>query len=87
MHQDEEDESLRRYKEALLGSAVMSGAISGDGPARVTIMELRIVHDGSDDIVVNLSTPEEIEAVSRERFVVKQVRGKLGPRLSCMPES
>lgn len=49
---DAEDESLRRYKEQLLGAAAGGGAAASDDPRQVIIEEMRIIVAGREDIVV-----------------------------------
>mmetsp|Transcript_193 Transcript_193/g.224 ORF Transcript_193/g.224 Transcript_193/m.224 type:complete len:200 (-) Transcript_193:104-703(-) len=58
MTMDEEDESLRKYKEALLGKSALAGDIGpSDDPRRVVIQEMRVIikDDGIDDIVYDIA--------------------------------
>lgn len=56
LEKDQDDESLKRYKEALLGS----GAEAADPNSKhVEILELRVKVPGVDDIIVPVRTEEE----------------------------
>lgn len=53
MDKDKEDESLRRYKEQLLGSAAgAEGSNASSDPRHVIIEQMKIKVEGRDDIVV-----------------------------------
>ena len=82
MHRHSEDESLRRYKEALLGKDALEGEAAA-GPKRVEFHELRLRHQGGEDIEVPVERVASAEGnaapasstPSREvpRYVVKEV--------------
>ena len=53
---DQEDESLRKYKEALLGQATADDIIVDPNDGRKVIVKaLALVVDGRDDLVLDLS--------------------------------
>ena len=73
---DNEDESLRKYKESLLGTAASGGA-AGDAsdPRRFYVTELRIMFDPSEskeDIVFELDTPEKLQQLKKTGIVLKE---------------
>jgi len=58
VQQDQEDESLRKYKETLLGSSSAIGApviIDHSDDRRVLVRKLALVVDGREDIVLDLN--------------------------------
>ncbi|KAG6597806.1 rho GDP-dissociation inhibitor [Phytophthora cinnamomi] len=78
---DAEDESLRRYKEQLLGAAAHGDRGDTTDTRRVVVEEFKVeFEDGREDIVYNLdtlggvehmrTTPFIIEEGSRYRFVI-----------------
>ena len=70
-NQDADDESLRKYKEALLGN--MSSTFSPkDDPRRVVITQLKIIVDGRDPIVYALDTPESVKKLKEKPFSLKE---------------
>eukprot|EP00292_Cryptomonas_paramecium_P034424 CAMPEP_0113677516 /NCGR_PEP_ID=MMETSP0038_2-20120614/9321_1 /TAXON_ID=2898 /ORGANISM="Cryptomonas paramecium" /LENGTH=211 /DNA_ID=CAMNT_0000594823 /DNA_START=317 /DNA_END=949 /DNA_ORIENTATION=+ /assembly_acc=CAM_ASM_000170 len=72
---DADDESLRKYKEQLLGQAAKGvRAADPSDPRRVVITELRVLfHDRpGGDIVYALNTPEDIRALKSKPFVLKE---------------
>mmetsp|Transcript_46132 Transcript_46132/g.92209 ORF Transcript_46132/g.92209 Transcript_46132/m.92209 type:complete len:256 (+) Transcript_46132:89-856(+) len=75
MAKDAEDESLRKYKESLLGAAAQ-GHVAADpnDKRRVIITELKILfHDRpGGDITYTLNTPAEVEALKKKPFVMKE---------------
>lgn len=48
---DQEDESLRKYKEALLGSQANKIIIDANNPKNVIVKKLALMVDGRDDMV------------------------------------
>ena len=54
---DKEDESLQKYKAALLGSAVRGGSIivKPNDPRRVIVQSLQLVVDGRPDVTIDLT--------------------------------
>jgi len=71
---DQEDESLRKYKEALLGKAVSSAYSPKDDPRRVVIVEMKVIAEGrpGGDITYNLDSPEKVKAFKDQPFVLKE---------------
>ena len=74
---DNEDESLRKYKESLLGAAAASGGALGDAsdPRRFYVTELRIMFDPSEskeDIVFELGTPEKLQQLKNTGVSMKE---------------
>ncbi|EFA83600.1 Rho GDP-dissociation inhibitor [Heterostelium album PN500] len=71
MNQDAEDESLRKYKQALLGSAV---AGPKDDPRRVVVQEMIVMFEDrpGGNITYNLETKESIEKMKNTPFVLKE---------------
>eukprot|EP01087_Luapelamoeba_hula_P012821 TRINITY_DN3619_c0_g1_i2.p1 TRINITY_DN3619_c0_g1~~TRINITY_DN3619_c0_g1_i2.p1 ORF type:complete len:196 (-),score=47.53 TRINITY_DN3619_c0_g1_i2:89-676(-) len=67
---DAEDESLRKYKEALLGAAGSAGDPSD--PRRVIIQEMRIIINGRDPIVYDLSAKGSESQLASKPFVLKE---------------
>ena len=58
---DSADESLRKYKESLLGTAAHGDLGNPDDPRKLIVTEFRVVFDPAEnrpDIVFNLDTPE-----------------------------
>lgn len=72
VNQDAEDESLRRYKEQLLGAAVAGGAAASTDPRHVVIEEVRLAVEGREDIVVPLSSAEQVEVARQRKIVLKE---------------
>mmetsp|Transcript_16423 Transcript_16423/g.39410 ORF Transcript_16423/g.39410 Transcript_16423/m.39410 type:complete len:268 (-) Transcript_16423:288-1091(-) len=75
LNKDAEDESLRKYKESLLGAAA-SGVVAADpnDKRRVIITELKIVfHDRpGGDVTYTLNTPEDLENLKKKPFIMKE---------------
>ncbi|KAF2070705.1 hypothetical protein CYY_007972 [Polysphondylium violaceum] len=72
MNQDAEDESLRKYKEALLGKTVTGPT---DDPRRVVLKEMKVIFEnrpGGNEIVYPLETKEQMEALKKTPFVLKE---------------
>jgi len=73
LSQDSGDESLRKYKESLLGN--LDPAISPkDDPRRVVIKELKIIFEDrpGGDITYTLETKEDLEKMKKTPFVLKE---------------
>eukprot|EP01132_Coremiostelium_polycephalum_P003670 gene3670-4570_t len=68
-NQDAEDESLRKYKETLLGKAVTGPS---DDPRRVVVKELSILFEDRPEIVYPLETKEQIAEMKNKPFVLKE---------------
>jgi len=74
MTMDAEDESLRKYKEALLGKALSTEVAPTDDPRRVVVKEMRvIVKDRPDgDIVYDLAQRGAEEKLKDNPFTLKE---------------
>ncbi|XP_032597341.1 rho GDP-dissociation inhibitor 1 isoform X1 [Drosophila grimshawi] len=71
MAADQEDESLRRYKEALLGAAQSEMIIVDPNDQRkVIVKKLALVVDGRDDMELDLSG--DISKLKKQLFVIKE---------------
>lgn len=56
VHTDQEDESLRKYKETLLGSATSDVIIvDANDPRKVIVKKLALIVEGRDEMVLDLS--------------------------------
>eukprot|EP01111_Echinosteliopsis_oligospora_P010000 TRINITY_DN302_c0_g1_i1.p2 TRINITY_DN302_c0_g1~~TRINITY_DN302_c0_g1_i1.p2 ORF type:complete len:227 (-),score=45.10 TRINITY_DN302_c0_g1_i1:800-1387(-) len=73
MKQDQDDESLRKYKESLLGK-IDDSASPKDDPRRVVIKELRVIFADrpGGDIVYTLESKEDLEKMKKNPFVLKE---------------
>lgn len=72
---DAEDESLRKYKESLLGAAAHGDLGNTSDPRRLVIEEFRICfapEENLPDIVHNLSTPEGLAQLQRDGISMKE---------------
>ncbi|CAI5716925.1 unnamed protein product [Hyaloperonospora brassicae] len=71
---DAEDESLRRYKERLLGAAAHGDRGDKGDARRVVVEEFKVEfrEDGREDIVYKLSTPESVERMHATPFVLTE---------------
>ncbi|TDG49660.1 hypothetical protein AWZ03_003898 [Drosophila navojoa] len=71
MAADQEDESLRRYKEALLGAAQTETIIvDPNDPRKVIVKKLALVVEGRDDMELDLSG--DISHLKKQIFVIKE---------------
>lgn len=67
---DAEDESLRKYKEALLGGAGVGVIIDEKNQNKVIIQKISLLAEGRDEVSIDLTkTPEEIK---KESFTIKE---------------
>jgi len=70
---DADDESLRKYKEALLGAGVGGAGqiiIDEKNPSKVIIEKISLLVEGRDEVSIDLTkTPEEIK---KESFTLKE---------------
>eukprot|EP00026_Physarum_polycephalum_P016449 Phypoly_transcript_17359.p1 GENE.Phypoly_transcript_17359~~Phypoly_transcript_17359.p1 ORF type:complete len:198 (+),score=30.93 Phypoly_transcript_17359:171-764(+) len=73
LQQDQEDESLRKYKESLLGKQAEHAAPSDD-PRKVVIKEMRVIFEDrpEGDIVYTLDSKEELANMKHHPFVLKE---------------
>ena len=76
VNQDNEDESLRKYKESLLGN-VNDIYAPKDDPRRVVILELKIMFQDrpNGDVVYNLEDPKGLQKLKTEPFTIKESAG------------
>eukprot|EP00294_Goniomonas_avonlea_P009765 CAMPEP_0114559850 /NCGR_PEP_ID=MMETSP0114-20121206/11140_1 /TAXON_ID=31324 /ORGANISM="Goniomonas sp, Strain m" /LENGTH=204 /DNA_ID=CAMNT_0001745345 /DNA_START=12 /DNA_END=626 /DNA_ORIENTATION=- len=75
MKQDAEDESLRRYKEQLLGAAAQGANVSpADDPRRVVLQEFRIIFEDKpgNDTVYQLSNAADLQKLKTTPFILKE---------------
>ncbi|KAF1334891.1 Rho gdp-dissociation inhibitor, partial [Globisporangium splendens] len=73
LEKDAHDESLRRYKEQLLGSAAHGDRGDTNDTRRVVVEEFKVVfEDGREDIVYNLDTLQGIEHMRTTPFVMEE---------------
>jgi len=70
---DEEDESLKKYKAALLGSATAgSGAVVvfDADPRKVIVQKLSLVVEGRDEVSIDLT--QDTEKIKSSSFTIKE---------------
>lgn len=75
MAKDAEDESLRKYKESLLGSAAHGDLGDVSDPRRLIVDEFRVVfapEEQQEDIVHTLSTDAGIEKLAKDGITMKE---------------
>jgi len=74
MKMDQEDKSLKKYKESLLGQATKDVYSPKDDPRRVVISELKVTCDGrpGGDIVYKLETKEAVDKLKDSPFILKE---------------
>ncbi|XP_068148519.1 rho GDP-dissociation inhibitor 1 [Drosophila tropicalis] len=71
MAADQEDESLRRYKEALLGAAQTEKiVVEPNDPRKVIVKKLALVVEGRDDMELDLTG--DISQLKQQVFVIKE---------------
>jgi Rho GDP-dissociation inhibitor len=72
LEKDKEDESLRRYKEALLGGAATTGNVIVDenDPRRVIVKKLALVVDGMPDKELDLTG--DLSKLKQQKFKIKE---------------
>lgn len=70
---DQEDESLNKYKESLLGSSITKGTnippVDPSNPNRVIVKSLSLLVDGRPDMVIDLT--EGVENMKKKIFTIK----------------
>jgi len=73
LSQDAEDESLRKYKESLLGKFDES-VCPKDDPRRVVIQEMRVICENrpKGDIVFTLNTKKDLDDMKTHPFTLKE---------------
>ncbi|XP_042913081.1 rho GDP-dissociation inhibitor 2 [Parasteatoda tepidariorum] len=68
---DQNDASLQKYKEALLGQALKEAVVvEPNNPSRVLVKKLALVVEGRPDVVLDLTG--DLEALKKRVFVVKE---------------
>lgn len=70
MNLDTEDESLRKYKEALLGSQADKIIIDANNPKDVIVKKLALLVPGRDDMVLDLSG--DLTQLKKQSFTIKE---------------
>ncbi|XP_025112526.1 rho GDP-dissociation inhibitor 1-like [Pomacea canaliculata] len=71
LQQDAEDESLRKYKEALLGKAGGEPiVVDPNYPGKVKVMKLIILVEGRDDLQLDLTLPKE--EIKKRKIILKE---------------
>eukprot|EP00761_Pharyngomonas_kirbyi_P011786 gb/GECH01011812.1/.p1 GENE.gb/GECH01011812.1/~~gb/GECH01011812.1/.p1 ORF type:complete len:196 (+),score=51.18 gb/GECH01011812.1/:1-588(+) len=72
MEKDKGDESLERYKQALLGSSAEGGYSPSDDPRKVVVKSLELVPEDHEPIKLVLDPKEELEKAAKQTYVVKE---------------
>ncbi|PRP77248.1 hypothetical protein PROFUN_13631 [Planoprotostelium fungivorum] len=74
LNKDTEDESLKKYKESLLGAAASKAYSPAGDPRRVVINEMRVIAEGrpGGDIVYKLGDKQAIEDMKKSPFTLKE---------------
>jgi len=75
MKKDQDDESLKKWKESLLGNALNQDVSPKDDPRRVVIQSLTIIAEGrpDGDIVYKFDgTKEQLEKLKDQPFILKE---------------
>lgn len=67
---DQEDESLRKYKEALLGAQVDTVIVDANNPKNVIVKQLALVVAGRDDMVLDLTG--DLTQLKKQMFSIKE---------------
>ncbi|XP_005097358.1 rho GDP-dissociation inhibitor 1 [Aplysia californica] len=68
---DAEDESLRKYKEALLGGGLAGNVIvDPNNEKKVIVQKLSLLAEGRDEIFIDLTRPED--EIKKECFTLKE---------------
>ncbi|KAG5679325.1 hypothetical protein PVAND_008898 [Polypedilum vanderplanki] len=67
---DQEDESLRKYKEKLLGAQADKIIIDANNPKNVIVKRLALVVEGRDDMVLDLSG--DLSMLKKQTFTIKE---------------
>lgn len=70
MNLDQEDESLRKYKEALLGAQADKIIIDANNPKNVIVKKLALLVNGRDDMVLDLSG--DLTQLKKQIFTIKE---------------
>nr|CAG4638768.1 EOG090X0EJY [Cyclestheria hislopi] len=68
---DQEDESLRKYKEALLGKAIQESiVVDANDPRKVLVKKLVLISDGQTEKTLDLSG--DLTALKKQVFTIKE---------------
>ncbi|XP_050393667.1 rho GDP-dissociation inhibitor 1 [Patella vulgata] len=69
---DAEDESLKKYKETLLGSAAGGGGtiVDENNPSRVIVQKLGLLVEGRDELYIDLT--KDKHEIKKKSFVIKE---------------
>lgn len=67
---DNEDESLRKYKEALLGSQADKIIVDSNNPKNVIVKKLALIVQGRDDLELDLSG--DLTQLKKKSFTIKE---------------
>jgi hypothetical protein len=70
MNLDTEDESLRKYKEALLGAQADKIIIDANNPKNVIVKKLALCVNGREDMVLDLSG--DLTQLKKQSFTIKE---------------
>jgi len=72
--QDQDDESLRKYKESLLGKIDGAAVAPKDDPRRVVVKEMKIIFENrpEGDITYVLDSKEDLERMKKTPFTLKE---------------
>jgi len=71
MDLDKDDESLKKWKATLLGSAVKAYSPKDD-PRRVVIVKMAIIIEGREDIVYTFDNKEQVEKLKDSPFTLRE---------------
>ena len=70
---DEQDESLRKYKESLgLGSAAGKSIADPNDPRQVVMLSLGLEVQGRSDIIIDLRAPGAVDKLKEKPFTIKE---------------
>jgi len=72
MNMDKDDESLRKWKESMLGNASAQGFSPKDDPRRAVITEMIIQCEGRPDIKYAFDSKEQVEKLKDQPFTLKE---------------
>ena len=67
---DNEDESLRKYKEALLGSQVETIIVEANNPKNVLVKKLALVVADREDVILDLES--DLSKLKKQTFTIKE---------------
>jgi len=72
MNKDKEDESLNKWKAALLGKALSEDISPKDDPRRVVICSMTILFEGHTETNYTFDTKEQLDKLKDNPFVMKE---------------